>query len=73
MGVRDLIYRKAAEKTAAFLRYAKAYEKGGKSRQAFSCFHPKQKTAETVTFQRFFVGGQGWIRTIEVVDGRFTV
>ena len=52
MGVRDLIYRKAAEKTAAFLRHAKAYEKGGKSRQAFSCFHPKQKTAETVTFQR---------------------
>ena len=42
----------------------------------FACFLPKmliETPSVVVDKRRFFCGGQGWIRTTEVGDGRFTV
>ena len=53
--------------------------KGGSTRNACGCFFKKTAQSTPFTYKKahlvmcFFAGGEGWIRTTEVTDNRFTV
>ena len=71
---------KSANASACIFLCLRSAPKGGSARKACGCFLKKKQPKSTLLYHEkstscdvLFRGGEGWIRTTEVTDNRFTV